>query len=103
MVPVAFSKTVALPGTAVPLFSEPTLARRFWLRAAKVAGANAGNVYVGDSQVSAANQQMALEPGDYWEPPYPDHRAAEQALDLSKVYIDAVTANDGVVGGFIPA
>jgi hypothetical protein len=97
--PVKFAKTVAVPGTAEPLFAAPIAARRFWIRAGKAGGPNAGNVFLGDSAVHhTTSRQMLLEPGDYWEPPGHDSKDR----DLAAIYVDADAAGDGVVGEYWP-
>jgi hypothetical protein len=100
----SFSQTVPTPGTPVALSATTLKVRRFWLMAKKVTGVNAGNVFVGDSTVDYVTaQQLLLAPGTYWEPPWPDHGRVDTFLDLANVYIDAATAGDGVVGGYLPA
>ena len=95
-----FTKAVTAAGTALAFFTTETTVRKFWLVAKKVGGANAGNVYIGDSTVDrTTSQQLVLAPGDYWELDTPQH----SSIDLSTLYVDADNAADGVTGGYLPA
>jgi hypothetical protein len=93
-------KAVSSAGTGEALVATPVYACKLWLMARKSSGANAGNVYIGLSAAHAKDSAMMLElrPGDYWEMPIPDGAK----IDLNTIFLDAVTANDGVVGGYLP-
>ena len=97
------AQAVAVPGTAVPLTTSNINVRAFWVQAKRISGDNTGKIYIGtlDVDQDGANdaEELELNPGDYWEMPIP----ADVTINLSTVFIDAVTATDGVVGGYILA
>ena len=98
----AIVQAVAVPGTPerVSNTTATVTVRKFWVVAQKVGGANAGNVFLGTSTVdNATDQQLVLAPGDYWEMDSPPHTA----INLSDVWVDAINAADGVVGGYLSA
>jgi hypothetical protein len=91
--PSSFSKAVTTAGTAVPLKSASFVVRGEFDVLAKKPGAgqaNTDSVFVGGSDVSAANGYTLLPersirlgvPGEY--------------TDLSKVYVDAAVNGEGV-------
>ena len=95
MKPVEIVKAVAAAGTAERLVASKTLVKSCVLRAAKVGGANTGNVHIGLSTVlSATRQIIELKPGDVWPIPIP----AGQEINLMDLYIDAANSADGVTG-----
>jgi hypothetical protein len=62
------------------------------------AAVNAGNVYIGTSAMNKATMVGVidtLQPGEFWTITEPE---ARNVYDLSKYYIDADSANDGVYG-----
>ena len=62
------------------------------------AGANAGTVYIRDTDVDNDDEQgIALEPGDYWEVPIP----AGTTIDINTLELDVANSNDGVIIGYI--
>jgi len=93
------TKVVASTGTAEPLVSvRNTWFRKFAIVAAKVTGANTGNVHIGPSDVHKTNfQYHTLAPGDYWEFESP----FGTVLDLSSFWIDATTSGDGITGFYV--
>lgn len=95
----SFVQAVATPGTGEALVATETWAVAVWVMAKRTDGNNTGDVYVGPSTTDKDSfQWMKLSPGDYWEIPIP----AGTAIDLNVIYVDAETATDGVVGGYIP-
>jgi len=97
MAMVSGSKTVAAAGTAERLVSTTTVVRWVAFTAKKVAGANTGTVYLGDSTVdSTSPQYQPLPAGYYWEPNW--HGLC---VDLYDIWIDAATTGDGVVFNYI--
>lgn len=98
--PVKIVQAVAAPGTAEPLLATETFALAFFLQAKRVDGGNTGRVYLGLSDVDKSTDQLFdLGPNDpaHLEAPYGTQ------IDLNEIYVDAVTATDGVVGWYIPA
>ena len=90
------SVTVPTPGTPVRVATQQTSAQYLLVIAAKglggpTANPNTGKVRVGFSSVGG-NNPMELAPGAVQ--PY---FVALGLMDLSTFYVDAVTANDGVV------
>lgn len=81
------TKTVATAGTAVQLTATKTAMRLIHIHAYT---GNSGNIVVGDSNVKAAagsERGIILVPGaSIWL----------RLRELSDIYIDAVTSNDGV-------
>jgi len=96
---ISVTKTVTAAGTAEQLVSvRNTWFRKFAIVAAKVTGANTGNVYIGPSDVDKTNfQYITLAPGDYWEFESP----FGTVLDLSSFWIDAATSGDGITGFYV--
>jgi len=96
---VALTNTVTATGTAEQLVStRNTWFRKFAIVAAKVTGANTGNVYIGPAGVDKTNfQYITLNPGDYWEFESP----GGTVLDLSSFWIDAATNGDGITGFYV--
>jgi len=95
----ALTKTVTTAGTGERFVSTPnTWFRKFAITAAKVTGANTGNVYIGPAGVDKTNfQYITLNPGDYWEFESP----GGTVLDLSSFWIDAATSGDGITGFYV--
>lgn len=85
------SKTVTTSGTAVALLTTSTCAISYIVQAKT---SNAGTVYVGASNVSAANKiGTALTAGVSvgWLP-----QSTNCAYDLSTIYVDSTSSSDGV-------
>lgn len=97
--PVKVVQAVAVPSTAEALVAATTYAREVHLQARKVAGDNAGNVFVGLSDLDRGVAELfELTPGQTISIVLP----AELMLDLNDIYVDADNAADGVVGWYIP-
>lgn len=102
---VGVQQFVAASGTAerlVPTTTIRKMARMVCLYAKKAAANNVGNVFIGVKNgtldlAAGTVEYIELLPGDYWEWPGPT------PLDLSNLWIDADTNNDGVVGFYDPA
>ena len=98
--PVKLTKFVAVAGTAEPLVASATMARAIYLQAKKVAADNSANVFIGLSDLDAGLAEMfELTPGSTFE--YRSEPGAK--FDLAAIYIDALTAADGVVGWYAPS
>lgn len=81
--------TVATAGTRVPLSATRLLAASFAIQADS---ANAGDVFIGDVSVTAANGFLVTSLGLNGD----DVRGISQDFDLSKIYIDSDTDADAV-------
>jgi len=97
--PVAVSQFIATPSTAEALVGSETFARVLHLQAKRAAADNSGNVFVGLTGLdSGAAEMFELEPGAVFSFEMP----AGTKIDLNDVYIDSITATDGVVGWYVP-
>ena len=97
--PVKVVQAVAVPSTAEALVGSETFAREVHLQAKKVAGDNTGNVFVGLSDLDqAAAELFELTPGQSMSIVMPPGTM----VDVNNIYVDADTADDGVVGWYIP-
>ena len=97
--PVKVVQAVAVPSTAEPLVGSETFAREVHLQAKKVAGDNTGNVFVGLSDLDqAAAELFELTPGQSMSIVMPPGTM----VNVADIYVDADTADDGVVGWYIP-
>ena len=93
-----FSVVNVTPGTRLSFSSSEIWVKSFWMMSKKATGNNTGSVYIGDSTVDKdTSQQMKLNPDDYWAPPIP----LDTVINLATFFLDATTAGDGVVGGYI--
>lgn len=83
------AKNVATPGTAEPLSATSVPCRWLMIRANK---ANTGSIYLGNAEVSSADgvELFGTEPTFF--PPIDEHNR----YDLSRIYIDADVAGEGV-------
>ncbi len=84
-------KTVSATGTPEPLVASTTYVNSVLIQAGKARSANASSVWVGFSVTNDA-QPIELLPGDaisFEAPP-------GKRIDISGIYIDVTTANDGV-------
>ena len=98
--PVKVTQFVGTVSTAEPLASDGTFARAVYLQARKAAADNTGNVFVGLSDLDQGTAELfELEPGDTFQLEMP----AGCKVDLNDIYVDADTADDGVVGWYVPA
>ena len=98
--PVKLVKAVTTASTAVPLVAAETFAVAVYIQAKKVAGDNTGNIFLGLSDLDQGVAELIeVAPLDPWELVMP----AGTKVDLNKIYIDADTNGDGVVGYYIPA
>lgn len=95
------SAIVATPGTPVSLSSGVTFATSIRIMATQEAGANTGDVYLGESTVDKdTNQAHTLSPGDTWELV----AAPGTKFDLNLLFIDCAAGNtDGVTYQYQPA
>jgi len=91
-------QTVPTPGTAVALSATDLWVTSLVIQAKKVGAANTGNIFVGDSTVDKTTKQLVTlaNNSSAWEFPIP----AGAAVNLADIYIDAATADDGVVGAY---
>lgn len=97
---LVFDRTVAAAGTAVTLATTTVEAQAVLIVAAKAAGANTGNVYLGNSSVDKTSpQQFTLEPGDSLTLPI----GGDQFVNLYELYLDAANNDDGVYVMYTPA
>jgi len=97
--PVKLVKAVTTASTAVPLVATSTMCTRLQLQAKKVAADNAGNVFIGLSDLDQGVAELfELVPGE----PFEYKCEQGRKLDLAKVYLDADNAADGVVGWYDP-
>ena len=97
--PVKVVQAVAVPSTAEALVGSETFAREVHLQAKKVAGDNTGNVFVGLSDLDqAAAELFELTPGQSMSIVMPPGTM----VNVADIYVDADTADDGVVGWYIP-
>ena len=97
--PVKVVQAVAVPSTAEALVGSETFAREVHLQAKKVAGDNTGNVFVGLSDLDqAAAELFELTPGQ----PMSIVMPPGTMVNVADIYVDADTADDGVVGWYIP-
>jgi len=87
------TKTVSTPGTAVPLASSETYAKRVVIQAGRSDDVNAGKVYLGDSSVDKdSNKCLEMSPGDVFCLPM----GKDDEINLAHLYIDADNSGDGV-------
>ena len=97
--PTALTQAVAAPGTR-EAFAATQQIVYFEVRAGKIDGVNAGNVYIGTNTVNKdTDKGIILFPGD-------THRfVAPEGIstDLDAWFIDADNAGDGITGYYIPA
>jgi hypothetical protein len=91
--PKHLDKDVAAAGTAVPLINVQTLAMTLVIQAKST---NSGLVYIGDSTVSAASYGASISAGNSVSIEMPLHGGHTLEVDLSEIYIDAGTNDDGV-------
>ena len=97
---VAVSQFVATPTSAENLVVSETFARSVYLQAKRAAADNSGNVFIGLSGLDSGVAEMfELEPGAVFSFEMP----AGTKIDLNDVYVDSITADDGVVGWYVPA
>ncbi len=97
--PVLVSQYVAVASTAEALAAGGTEVRKLMLQAKKVTGDNTGNVHIGLAALDqGAAEMFELTPGATFELDMP----AGCMVDLNDIYIDADTADDGVIGWYIP-
>lgn len=82
--------TVSSAGTRVQLTASDIVAYAVVVQANP---ANTGNIFVGDSTVSSSNG-VILEPGDFFVIE-PDISEDLDEVNLSDIYLDAATNNDG--------
>lgn len=82
--------SVPTPGTRVQFVSQPTPIRSLQIFAPI---GNAGNVYVGGSDVSSTvfGVEMPIEGGGHVTIDFPDRSG-----ELNEFYVDAATANDKI-------
>ena len=94
------SQFVAVPSTAEALAADTTYATYVELTARKAAGANTGDVYVGVTGLDQGSLEYhPLSAGERWYMTCP----AGVHIDLNDIYVDAINADDGVIGWYIPA
>ena len=94
LTPHRLVKAVATPSTAQQLTATAGYADSAVIQARRTAGNNAGNVFIGIStEDQGLIETIELPPGDSISLlPVPGQR-----YDLTKLYVDADTATDGVV------
>lgn len=98
--PVKVTQFVATASTAEALVGSETFATAVYLQARKVNGPNTGNVFIGLDDLDQGSAELfEVEPGQTWE----YKCSAGRKVDLNDIYIDADTADDGVVGWYEPA
>lgn len=89
-----FARNVTTAGTAVPLSTSKIYTTSFAVRAKKT---NSGDLYIGNSDVTAANG-MYLQPQESNEKTaQPVSRGVIQLFDLSKIYMNAASSGDGAI------
>ena len=86
---------VTTPGTAVVLSATP-------IRVSAVSifsdPDNAGRIHVGNSTVDSSTEDgIPLKANSHVELTPPQRNGIEEEIDLSKIYIDAETANDAAI------
>lgn len=93
---------VASAGTAVPLSSTPLKVFSVSILARQVDGTtNTGNVFLGDSSVDNTNPDIL--PGETVEVPGTRQSGHSLEFDLSQIFVDADTNDDGVSFWYTPA
>lgn len=93
-------KAIATPGTQLAVATSGTLARAVTFVAQKKTGANTGDVYLGDLNVSSSDHFLTMAPGDSYTLDVPDG----YVIDLNDIWIDCTGGQtDGVTFQYIGA
>ena len=98
---VEANQMVATPTTSEAIVGSVTFCRAIWFQARRANAANTGNIYLNVGTAPgdlSANHMKMMEPDDHWEMPIPQGIK----IDLNTIYVDSVTATDGVIFGYIP-
>jgi hypothetical protein len=91
---------ISTPGTAQSLAASNTFYTSIRIVAKREDAVNTGDVYIGPSGVNKDTAHYhTLSPGDTWE----TTAAPGTKLDIGDLYLDAVTATDGIVMEYNPA
>jgi len=97
--PIKIVKTVAVAGTAEKLIAAATYAYKLTIQAKLVAAENTGSVFIGLSDLDAGVAEL-------FELTDRQKKTIEVPIgykfDVSKIYIDADTSDDGIVGWYWP-
>jgi hypothetical protein len=93
MIIKTFARTVTTAGTRVPLSTTAIYTTAFMIRAN---ANNTGNIYVGDSTVSASNAPPLYADETNEKEGQTVSRGKIQTFNLAKIYIDASVNGEGV-------
>jgi len=94
--------TIAVSGTAVPLFTSVEIDRIQPQVLVQSLTTNNGTVYVGESSVLASSANgMSLAPNENVELAPPDLFGTGEELDLSKTFVDSSVSGDKVIVAYI--